>query len=113
MVPCEKCFALSRRAWRRDPSGYLLCRSKGSTAMSRDFWLSCGHHLLDRDSRGQLLVTDDFLKAYFARPELCPPENACAAEVELRSGLLAGPRRIVLAAQIGARPGLGAGDTLQ
>ena len=51
--------------------------------MSRDFWLSCGHHLLDRDSRGRLAVTDDFLKAYFARPELLPPEDACAAELDL------------------------------
>jgi Family of unknown function (DUF6352) len=81
--------------------------------MSRDFWLSCGHHLLDRDSRGRLLVTDDFLKAYFARPELWPPENACAAEVELRSGLLAGPRRMVSAAQIAAITDLDARDNWQ
>jgi len=40
---------------------------------SRDFWLSCGHHLLDRDVAGKLLVTDEFLKAYLARPELVPP----------------------------------------
>jgi hypothetical protein len=35
---------------------------------SRDFWLSCGHHLLDRDASGKLPVTDEFLKAYLARP---------------------------------------------
>ena len=40
-----------------------------------DFWLSCGHHLLDRDDGGGLLVTDDFLKAYLARPELAPPSS--------------------------------------
>jgi Family of unknown function (DUF6352) len=68
--------------------------------MSRDFWLSCGHHLLDRDSRGRLRVTDDFLKAYFARPELLPPEDACAAERELWRGLLIDPRRAVSAGQI-------------
>ncbi len=39
----------------------------------KDFWLSCGHHLLDRDEGGGLVVTDDFLKVYFARPELTPP----------------------------------------
>ena len=33
---------------------------------SRDFWLACGHHLLDRDAAGRLLVTDEFLKAYLA-----------------------------------------------
>jgi hypothetical protein len=45
----------------------------------RDFWLSCGHHLLDRDAAGKLLVTDEFLKAYLARPELVPPPEACDA----------------------------------
>ncbi len=34
----------------------------------KDFWLSCGHHLTDRDTDGGLLVTDEFLKAYLARP---------------------------------------------
>ena len=24
-----------------------------------DFWISCGHHLLDRDEGGGLMVTDD------------------------------------------------------
>ena len=42
----------------------------------RDFWLSCGHHLLDRDEGGGLVVTDEFLKAYLARPELAPPADA-------------------------------------
>ena len=46
----------------------------------KDFWLSSGHHLLDRDERGHLVVTDEFLKAYLARPELLPPADACAAE---------------------------------
>jgi len=44
----------------------------------RDFWLSCGHHLIDRDAGGGLLVTDEFLKVYLARPELLPPSEACA-----------------------------------
>ena len=48
-----------------------------------DFWLSSGHHLLDRDGGGGLLVTDEFLKAYLARPELAPPPDACAAEEEV------------------------------
>ena len=26
-----------------------------------DFWLACGHHLLDRDANGWLAVTDEFL----------------------------------------------------
>jgi hypothetical protein len=59
----------------------------------KDFWLSCGHHLTDRDVAGGLLVTDEFLKAYMARPELVPPPEACTAERRLHADLLADPRR--------------------
>jgi hypothetical protein len=60
-----------------------------------DFWLSCGHHLLDRDAGGGLVVTDEFLKAYLARPELAPPADACVVERTLHAALLADPRRAV------------------
>src|SRR5262250_1678184 len=67
-----------------------------------DFWLSCGHHLLDRDGGGGLLVTDEFLKAYLARPELAPPPNACVAERSLHAAMLGNPRRPVAASEIAA-----------
>lgn len=69
---------------------------------SRDFWLSCGHHLLDRDAGGGLVVTDEFLKAYLARPEIVPPVEACAAERALHRALLADPRFSVRPARIAA-----------
>jgi hypothetical protein len=69
---------------------------------SRDFWLSCGHHLLDRDATGKLLVTDEFLKVYLARPELVPPPEACAAERQLHFALLNDPRQLVAASQLAA-----------
>src|SRR4249919_371862 len=65
-----------------------------------DFWLSCGHHLLDRDQGGGLVVTDEFLKAYLARPELAPPAAACVVERTLHAALLADPRRPVGAGDI-------------
>src|SRR5215472_14524825 len=65
-----------------------------------DFWLSCGHHFLDRDSAGGYIVTDDFLKVYLARPELLPPPDACPAERNLHSALLLDPRRPVGASEI-------------
>jgi hypothetical protein len=68
----------------------------------RDFWASCGHHLLDRDAAGKLLVTDEFLKLYLARPELMPPPDACAAEQGLHGALLRDPRRPVAASQVAA-----------
>jgi Family of unknown function (DUF6352) len=67
-----------------------------------DFWISCGHHMLDRDEGGGLLVTDDFLKIYLARPELVPPPEACAAERTLHAELLADPRLPVSAFDIAA-----------
>jgi hypothetical protein len=68
----------------------------------KDFWLSCGHLLTDRDAGGGLLVTDELLKAYLARPELKPPPEACAAERRLHAALLERPRRRVAAEEIGA-----------
>jgi hypothetical protein len=68
----------------------------------KDFWLSCGHHLLDRDDNGALLVTDEFLKAYLARPELGPPDDACLAERALHAALLANPHREVTSSEIAA-----------
>jgi hypothetical protein len=69
---------------------------------ARDFWLSCGHHLLDRDADGRLVVTDEFLKIYLARPELAPPPEACAAERALHLSLLADPRQPVSREQVAA-----------
>ena len=68
----------------------------------KDFWLSCGHHLLDRDAEGRLALTDDFLKIYLARPELAPPAEACEAERALHAALLKDPRRPVRADEIAA-----------
>jgi hypothetical protein len=69
-------------------------------SVPRDFWLSSGHHLLDRDAEGRLLVTDEFLKAYLARPELVPPPEACNAERGLHEMLLWDPRAGTAASQI-------------
>src|SRR6516162_8756157 len=83
--------------WYRGPA----IRRRGNDRMA-DFWLSCGHHLLDRDDGGGLLVTDEFLKAYLARPELAPPQTACVAERTLHAAMLGNPRRPVAASEIAA-----------
>jgi uncharacterized protein DUF6352 len=70
--------------------------------LSGDFWLACGHHLVDRDGGGGLSISDDFLKAYLARPELTPPADACAAERALHTALLAEPRRPIGLSEIAA-----------
>lgn len=68
----------------------------------RDFWLACGHHLLDREEGGGLVVTDEFLKVYLARPELAPPPEACVVEKTLHAALMAEPRRAVAKDDIAA-----------
>lgn len=68
----------------------------------KDFWIACGYHLLDHDARGGLVVTDEFLKAYFVRPELVPPKGACAVERRLHQELLEDPRRTVAAEEVAA-----------
>jgi hypothetical protein len=68
----------------------------------REFWVSSGHHLLDRDEGGGLVVTDDFLKAYFARPEIAPPAEACAVERALHARMMREPRGPVAASEVAA-----------
>ena len=45
-----------------------------------DFWLTSGWHLLEKDSNNKLLPTEDFMKAYFSRPEVEIVEESCEAE---------------------------------
>jgi hypothetical protein len=59
-----------------------------------EFWRSTGYDLLER-SEGGLAITDAFLAAYLARPEMAPVPESCAAERGLHAALLAAPRRVV------------------
>ena len=60
-----------------------------------DFWRNSGFHLLERDAARRLRVTDDFLRAYFLRPEVHPVEESNDAERALHAALMAEPRRAV------------------
>ncbi|CAA9325004.1 MAG: Bll5482 protein [uncultured Microvirga sp.] len=70
--------------------------------MSREFWVSSGHHLTHRVEGGGLAITDELLLAYLARPELMPPDDACAPERALHAALLAEPRRPVTPGEVQA-----------
>ncbi|MDO9708193.1 DUF6352 family protein [Paracraurococcus lichenis] len=67
-----------------------------------DLWVASGHLFCDRDPAGRLLPTPDLWRAFLARPELVPPEEACDAELALHTGLLADPLRAVPPAQVAA-----------
>ena len=67
-----------------------------------DFWPSCGYRLLRKGGDGRLLVTDEYLRLYYMRPELAPPPEADKAERSLHASLMDSPRREVPAAEIAA-----------
>jgi hypothetical protein len=79
-----------------------------------EFWRSCGHHLLTPDASSRLTVTDDFLRAYWLRPEVAPVPESCAEERALHEALMADPRlpvpaeRLERLADLDARDNYGA-----
>ncbi len=67
-----------------------------------DFWRSSGYHLLEKDPAGRLRVTDNFLRAYYLRPEIHPVEESCDAEYALHEALMHEPRRTVAPTELEA-----------
>jgi hypothetical protein len=67
-----------------------------------EFWVSSGHLLLQRNAAGHLAVTDEFLKAFYARSEVLPPPEACDAERGLHARLMIAPSDAVDPAEIAA-----------
>ncbi|MDC1067372.1 DUF6352 family protein [Alphaproteobacteria bacterium] len=59
--------------------------------INNDFWLTSGWHLLDKNKEGHLVPTEDFMRAYFYRPEVAPIEESCPAEIELHKRLIDNP----------------------
>jgi hypothetical protein len=60
-----------------------------------EFWRASGYDLLERRNDGTLGITEAFIAAYLARPEMAPVAESCAAERALHTALLADPRRVV------------------
>ena len=60
--------------------------------MAQDFWRNSGFHLLTRNAAGHLELSDDFLRAYYLRPEVHPVEESCEAERALHAALMDAPR---------------------
>lgn len=47
-------------------------------------------------------MTDDFIRAYFLRPEVRPVEESCAAELVLHDAMMDAPRRVVAESELAA-----------
>lgn len=69
-------------------------------APMQNFWPSSGFSLLQRNPRGWLLPTDDYLRTFLARPELVPVPESCQAERALHAALQAMPSRPVTPADL-------------
>lgn len=67
-----------------------------------NYWPSCGYRLLKPSAEGHLVVTDDFLRHLFERPELAPVAQSCGAEIALHALLQERPRAVVGQAQLAA-----------
>ena len=63
--------------------------------VKNDFWLTSGWHLLDHNNDGHLVPTEDFMRAYFYRPEVAPIEESCEAETNLHKKLVDKPFALV------------------
>src|SRR6056297_3358474 len=67
-----------------------------------EFWVASGHHFARRNAVGRLLVTDELILAWLARPEVLPPTDACAAESSLHKRLMQTPRAKVSDMEVAA-----------
>jgi len=75
---------------------------KPERAEAPEFWITSGVHLLDRDERGALVATPDFIRAYFSRPELAPVEESCEAEIALFESIMNDPLQKVDGSRVSA-----------
>jgi hypothetical protein len=80
-----------------------VTRDSPSEPVSRvDFWPGCGYRVLRKGADRRLIVTDDYLRLYYLRPELAPPPEAEAVERALHASLMEAPRREVAPAEVEA-----------
>ena len=77
----------------------------------QNFWPSSGFSQLQRNGRGWLQPTDDYLRLFLARPELAPVPESCPAELALHAALSTSPTRLVAPAELQALQDLDARDS--
>jgi hypothetical protein len=67
-----------------------------------EFWVASGHHLTRLNAAGRMMVTDELLLAWLARPEIVPPPEACATERAVHARLMQAPRAEVPGVELAA-----------
>ncbi len=66
----------------------------------KEFWKSAGMHLVEKTPEGWLKVTEDYLRAYYSRPEIHPVEESCEHEHALFEKLMLHPFAEVKTAEL-------------
>ncbi|HAL38427.1 MAG TPA: hypothetical protein DCP03_10045, partial [Polaromonas sp.] len=66
----------------------------------QNFWPSSGFSSLQRDERGWLKPSNDYLRLFLARPELAPVPESCQAERALHAALTDSPSRPVTSGEL-------------
>jgi len=87
---------------RDDSADASLDGSPSGCGPGPDPWPGCGWHDLRRDDRGSLAPSPAWWSRWLQRPELRPPEEACAAERALHDGLCADPLRAIAPRELAA-----------
>ncbi len=68
----------------------------------KNFLASSGFRLLQRNERGWLKPTDDYLRLFLAHPELTLVPESCKAELALHAALVDAPSRPVTPGELQA-----------
>lgn len=76
--------------------------TQSNSDAAKALWSSSGYSSLTVADDNTLQVTDEFLRAFFQRPELVPIDSSCAQEQALHQTLLEQPERKVSEAEIAA-----------
>jgi len=73
-----------------------------SKIAATNVWPSCGYDTVLVNDDDCLIITDNFLRHFFQRPELAPIDTSCQREIALHQALLDDPRRSVQTPEIQA-----------
>src|SRR5438128_7500259 len=99
------CSYQNRSVWtasRQGPGEYETIAFMQNSWPSSGFQQRYRQAQLQRNERGWLIPSDDYLRLFLARPELAPVPESCPAELALHGALLAAPARPVAPGELQA-----------
>ncbi len=83
-----------------DSGGAGASPTPETPSLAPEFWITSGFHLLRHGEDGRLYVTNEYLRAFFQRPEMQIVEESCESERALHARLMEDPRYKVTASRL-------------